>query len=73
MQSNSTTEQTRNTVATSNISMAYAGDLAHIGTGVEHMEAFSFPAVNLDDDDLTIDDEAGDVLYMNKDEKISVA
>ncbi|APA05331.1 hypothetical protein SS1G_09733 [Sclerotinia sclerotiorum 1980 UF-70] len=73
IRSNLTTEQARNTVATPNISMAYAGDLAHIGTGVDgaHMGSFTFGAVNLDDDDLTIDNDAGNVFYME--EKISVA
>ncbi|KAI9645673.1 hypothetical protein NHQ30_006415 [Ciborinia camelliae] len=70
IQTHPTTEQARNTGAnTNNISMAYAGDLAHIGTGVEsaHMGTYSFEAVNLDDDDLTIDHEAGNVFYMNPD------
>ncbi|ESZ95483.1 hypothetical protein SBOR_4137 [Sclerotinia borealis F-4128] len=73
IQSNSTTEQARNTVAASNISMTYAGDLAHIGTGVDsaHMGLFPFGAVNLDDD-LTIDNDASNVLYMTTEEKISV-
>ncbi|KAF7863157.1 hypothetical protein EAF04_007240 [Stromatinia cepivora] len=75
IQSNPTTEQARNTVATPNLSMAYAGDLAHIGTGVDsaHMGSFTFGAVNLDDGDLTIDNDAGNVFYMSTEEKISVA
>ncbi|KAG4028934.1 hypothetical protein MFRU_018g00440 [Monilinia fructicola] len=75
VQSNSTTEQARNTVAAPNISMAYAGDFAHIGTGVDsaHMGPFPFVPVNLDDDDLTIDNEASNVLYWKAEEKISVA
>ncbi|QSZ33535.1 hypothetical protein DSL72_005103 [Monilinia vaccinii-corymbosi] len=75
IQINSTTEQARNTVATPHIPMAYAGDLAHIGTGVEgaHMGSFSFGPVNLDDDDLTIDNEASNVLYLKAEEKIDTS
>ncbi|RAL64264.1 hypothetical protein DID88_002156 [Monilinia fructigena] len=74
-QSNSTTEHARNTVAAPNISMAYAEDFAHIGTGVDsaHRGSFPFPPVNIDDDDLTIDNEASNVLYWKAEEKISVA
>ncbi|TGO36765.1 hypothetical protein BHYA_0115g00140 [Botrytis hyacinthi] len=73
IQTNSTTEP-RNTVATNNLSMAFAGDLAHIGTGVDsaHMGTL-FGAVNLDDDDLTIDNDGNGVLFMTSEEKMAVA
>lgn len=71
IQSNPATEQARNTVATpNNISMAYAGDLAHIDGA--HMGTFFGPG-NLDDDDLTIDNDASKVLYMAREEKMAVA
>ncbi|KAF7884071.1 uncharacterized protein EAF01_011494 [Botrytis porri] len=73
IQPNSTTEP-RNTAATNNLSMAFAGDLAHIGTGVDsaHMGTL-FGAVNLDDDDLTIDNDGNGVLFMTSEEKMAVA